>query len=109
MLKRFLVILMVGYLGYLGNLGYLGWNDAVNDPDFSELDRRCMNDPELHSKISDDYIKIFLDFYKNNPKNLDMESYYEDRSKEKSTNYWKGLVLRAKFYHKNYANEMFAG
>ena len=42
-------------------LRYLGWNDAVNDPDFSELDRRCMNDPELHSKISDDYIKIFLD------------------------------------------------
>lgn len=74
----------------------------------SYYDMKGIKDKEILYKISEEYMEIFYDFYKNNPNNLDKDSYYNYKKKEKNSNYWKELVEKARFYHSNYINEMFA-
>jgi hypothetical protein len=74
----------------------------------SYYDMKGIEDKEFFNKMSEEYMEIFHDFYKNNPNNLDKDSYYNYKKKEKNSNYWRGLVEKAKFYHNNYINEMFA-
>ena len=74
----------------------------------SYYDMKGIKDKEIFNKISEEYMEIVDDFYKNNPNNLDEYSYYNYKKKEKNSNYWRGLVERARFYHTNYINEMFA-
>lgn len=80
----------------------------IKEPSISYYDMKGIKDEEFFNKMSEEYMEIFNDFYQDNPNNLEKDVYYNYKMQEKNSNYWRGLVEKARFYHNTYADEMFA-